>query len=171
MPALLLLLPLSPLTVSGAWGEPCRWKPCFGKRTEHPPVLSPVLFISTSAHSLHLQAGWRAGRARKAPADAGPWTGPSPDKEHRGGTSPGRLLSPLDIRLLFFGWGRATLSTRETLAGKGEPGGLVELVAGGGGVLSFIRSMKTIRGLSLGHGGAWGGKPRWAQAGGKQAQV
>lgn len=92
---------------------------------------------------------------------------PSPDNTHGGGHV-SRSLSLLDIRLLFSGWGEATLHTRETL--EGRPSWRAS-GAGGGGVLSFIRSMKTIRGLSPGSGGAWGGKPRWARAEGKQAQV
>lgn len=59
-----------------------------------------------------------------------------PIARRRGGTaSASRFLSPLDISLLFFGWGRAALSTRETSDGPGqaggEPGGRAGLVAGG----------------------------------------
>lgn len=82
----------------------------------------------------------------------------------------GRFLPPLDISLLFLPWGRATFSTRETSAGKGEWAGWWEKWWGVG-VLSCIRSLKTIRYLSRGDGGAWGGKPRWVRAEGKQAQV
>lgn len=48
----------------------------------------------------------------ESPPDNNTWTGRR--------LSPSWFLSLLDIRLLFSGWGKATLSTRETLQGRGS---------------------------------------------------